>query len=231
MRTYQGLDMSPNHWAIVELDEDGGMTSFVYLTDNKASAQKAPRGQSIYRPRPRVKKDDPDWNCHRFNFERLDANERFLSGLFDRTMPTMIALEDYAQSKERGAHLLGEHQGPIRLAAWRRGIELGLYAPNEVKMYAAHDGTASKEDVIEAVAERWGVDFSKFDDGSKVQTAGDLADAYVLARLALTEDQLRRGCLRLDDLKHEKEVRVFQRATKARPVSRLGQGRLQRETV
>lgn len=235
-KVYQGLDLAPNHWAIVEIDEQARLTSFVYLTDVKGSADKAPKGGAIYRPRPRGKKELEGLppNVHAFGFSRLDENERILSKLFDQTRPTIVGLEDYAHSAERGAHLLGENQGPIRLALWRMGIECALFGIQDVKLYAAHDGNASKEDVIESVWERWGEDFERFDPPKtskgkpNIQTSGDLADAYVLARLARLEDRLRCGAMTLADLEHEKEVQIFQRATKSRPLSRLGQDRLQR---
>lgn len=237
MKVYQGLDLAANHWAIVEIDEQACMTSFVYLTDVKGSADKAPKGSAIYRPRPRGKKEIEGLppNVHAYAFRRLDENERILTKLFDQTRPTIVALEDYAHSAERGAHLLGENQGPIRLALWRMGIECSLFGPQDLKMYAAHDGNASKEDVIESVWERWGEDFEKFDPPPapksgkpNIQTSGDLADAYVLARLARVEDRLRRGVMSLDELEHEKEVQIFTRTSKARPTNRLGQDRLRR---
>jgi hypothetical protein len=229
--TFQGLDLAPNHWAIVELDEFAAMTSFVVCTDIKSSFDRCPKGAAIYRPRPKKKKLETP-NLHRFGLERLDDNATALARLFDRTCPRIVALEDYATSKEQGAHLLGENQGPVRLVLWRAGIEIALFTPQDIKMFAAHDGNASKEDVIDAVRERWDIDFEDYDPPNpgtrkpNIQTSGDLADAYVLARLAWTEDRLRRGRMKLTSLEHEKEVQVFNRTTKSRPVNRLGQDRL-----
>jgi Holliday junction resolvasome RuvABC endonuclease subunit len=148
-------------------------------------------------------------------------------------VPHYVAIEDYAVRAEQGAHYLGEAGGIARILCWFRGVSLRLHDPVTAKMFVAHDGTCQKDEVERCVLERWGVDFSKFNQPrpnptekkpnpkQNRTTSEDLSDAFALAQMAWTEVQIRRGELNLSDL-HPKEIQVFNRVTKTYPVSLLG---------
>jgi hypothetical protein len=94
-------------------------------------------------------------------------------------------------------------------------------------MFAAHNGAADKNQMREAVRDRWGQDFTCYDPPPNKktgkqdhQTSEDLSDALAVAQLVWTEYQLRHGLIALSDL-HEQEIRVFNRITKGQPVALL----------
>jgi Holliday junction resolvasome RuvABC endonuclease subunit len=223
-----GIDASLNHGAAVELT-DGVLSNFWYCTDIAGAAAKSKkRGFRLEVPTP-TKVRDPQVRA----MYRLAWLEHFWDkNVLMKSLPFAVGLEDYALSEAQGSHQIGEIGGTIRLLCWFRGLRLRLHDPVTLKMYTAHDGTADKSMMEAAVQDRWGVDFSIFNPPAPKPTAKnkapkqnrtvseDLHDAYALAQLTWLEVQLRRGEVLLKDL-HEKEIRVFNRVTKAHPVSLL----------
>jgi len=220
-----GCDLSLNHGAAVELT-DGKLSNFWYYTDFAGSAGKSKRG---HRVPPQTKVKDRQVK----QMLRLAWLENFLDKMvFVPAQPEYVGIEDYALGVDHGAHYQGEIGGTARLLCWFRGFNLRLHDPVTLKMFAAHKGTADKDEMEAAVMDRWGVDFdfcnqpkaapSKRSPNPKQnrQTSQDLCDAYALAELVWVEVQLRRGTLTLAEL-HEKEVRVFNRVTKSYPIGLL----------
>ena len=229
-----GGDVSLNHGALVELS-DGKLTNLWYATDSASSAERGKhRGYRI----PTFKADDHQTRA----IMRLEWWEDFLGRVLDASRPDYVGLEDYALRQEQGAHQLGEIGGLARLTCWKRGIPLRLHDPTTVKMFVAHSGNALKPDVERAVAERWNLDFSKYNPPlakptKKVKapkenrrTSEDCADAYGIAQLVWTEVQLRAGRILFEEL-HEKEIQAFNRITKAHPVSLLSRDWIVRQTA
>lgn len=203
-----GIDASLNHSGLVLCDEDG-LLDYHYITeragDAKAGGDKATRWKALNT------KDK-----HRKALYRLDWMSDRMADLIMHFQPTHIVLEGYAFDTH-GAHQMGELGGMLRLMTWRSRIPQRWHDPLTVKMFAAHKGNASKAEVQQAVADRWGIDFS----ATGKQGCEDLADAYVLATMGVTEVMLRDGRLLMSDL-HPKEVQVFNRTTKTAPISVLG---------
>ena len=85
-----------------------------------------------------------------------------------------------------------------------------------------NNGNADKEDMAQAVWDRWEFSFDHLNGGTKAKVDEDMVDAYALARMAIVEYQLRAGELLLSDLEHDKERQVFTRTTKVMPTSWLG---------
>lgn len=222
-----GLDISLNHGAMIELT-NGNLTNFGYYTNLAGSASASNRGirlpSELFKP----------VNKHNLGVARLEWVGDILKTWIDKKFnrPDFIGLEDYAIRAEQGAHQLGEVGGQARLICWQNRVKLRLHDPTSVKMFAAHDGTCQKDAVQRAVLERWGVDFSSFDQppakptvkrpdpAPNCQTSEDLCDAYAIAMLVWTEVQLRSGVLSLSSL-HDKEIRVFNRVTKTYPINLL----------
>jgi Holliday junction resolvasome RuvABC endonuclease subunit len=222
----QGQDVSLNHAAMVELT-GGEMTDFRYITDQAGDANYSPHGTRINVDAMKkvTGKDKQRWSLMRVS--EMAGHVRS----WGERRPHYIGLEDYAVGKDQGAHYIGEIGGFSRMLAWELGIPLRLHDPTTMKMFVAHDGTASKDDVEYAVAERWGVEFSEFSTGKKSrQTTEDLADAYGMAKMVWYELLLRRGIMPLRDF-HEKEIRMFHRVTKAQPVCLLEREWTQRTDV
>lgn len=213
-----GWDLSLNHSAFVELT-DGKLTDFRYVTEVKGCADAGGRrGHRLVLSGKGPQRE----------VERLSWWESFIDGIITERKPEYVGIEDYAFGASDRAHAKGELGGLARLRCWNRGVKFRLHDPQSIKMYAAHNGSASKDDVVESVEERHGLDFTIYNGGLKQTHVGeDLADAFWIAQLVWVEVQLRRGLLQLSDLEHPKEIQVFNRTTKANPVNILGREWLQ----
>lgn len=220
-----GLDLALNHFAYVELT-NGDLSDFFYMTSKAGAANRSKKyGTRLILPKT---EDRQLKSIARIAFIKKIITEKFLN-----RRPDFSGIEDYAVRAEHGAHQLGEVNGIARMICWDLGIPFRLHDPISVKMFATHDGTASKDEVERMVMERWGVDFSEYNQPPPKPTAKnpepnqdrtvseDLCDAFAIAKLVWTEVQLREGKILLSDL-HKKEIQVFNRTTKSYPVSLLG---------
>ena len=216
----EGWDLALNHAGFVTLI-DGRLEDFVYVTDKAGAANRsAVHGRRL-----------PKWKASDWLAEsvlRLRWWQHFIRTRLEKTKPDYVGIEDYAlEGGAHGAHYKGELGGVARLEVLEVGASLRLHDPGSVKLYAAHKGDAEKDEVEAAVYKRWGVEFGHFNPPAKkgkkqnTQTSEDLADAFSVARLVWAEVQLRAGRVPLSEL-HPKEVQVFNRVTKAYPVSLLG---------
>lgn len=218
--TTQGWDISLNHGAVVQL-KDGELDNWWYYTDQAGSAARSTEhGARV----PINSKADR----HTMAMERLAWIERWLDKtILVPTQPQFVGVEDYALRAEQGAHQMGEVGGIARILLWFRGVHFRLHDPISVKMFATHDGTAQKDGVEQAVAERWGWQFDAYNQPPPAKgkpnrrTSEDLADAFAIAMLVWIEWQLRNGLTMLSDLA-TKEIQVFNRTTKTYPTSLLG---------
>lgn len=223
-----GWDVSLNHGAMVELT-DGSLSNFWYYTDLAGAAAKSKnRG---YRVPPEILKIK---DKHIKGMRRLAWLEHFMDKtVLIKSLPEFVGIEDYALRAEHGSHQLGEIGGIARILCWFRGVKLRLHDPTTVKMFAAHDGTCQKDEIRRSVDRRWGSNFESMDQPppkptkktpkpkQNRTTSEDLADAFAIAQLVWTEVRIRRGDLKMSDLEHEKEIRVFNRVTKTYPVNLL----------
>lgn len=219
----QGADISINHGAIVQL-RNGKLDDFWYYTDQAGSAARSK--EHGFRLEVPTNAKQPDKQIR--NAIRLDWVGLWFDRIAMSRRPHYAGLEDYAVRAEQGAHYLGEVGGMARRLLWLRGVRYRLHEPGSVKMFTAHDGTAQKDLIEECVEERWGADFSEWNQPTNKrtgkenrQTSEDLADAFAIAKMIWIEYQLRMGWRALNKL-HEKELRVFNRATKAFPINVLG---------
>lgn len=208
----QGWDLALNHSACVELT-DGKLTGWWYVTDRKSDADRG-KGRGVYYKTPDRKKQ-PD--RHRSAMERL----AFMEGIFAHWLaraPDRVGIEHYAMGQSTNAYHIGELGGVARMLCWNAGVPFRLHDPSTVKMFVAHDGTCQKDEIERCVEERWDISFDKYNSNKdKRQTSEDLADAFGVAQMVWTEVQFRRGDLQLSEL-HPKEVKVFNRITKAMPL-------------
>jgi Holliday junction resolvasome RuvABC endonuclease subunit len=213
-----GIDISVNHGAFVVLRK-GKLDHFRFVTDRSTVAKSSKEYGTYFFP-AKLR----DWQ------ERAILRVAFWSSWLSSTFQndeliaatTHAGIEDYAYDAGMNAHQIGEVSGLVRLRVWKSGRAMRLYDPSSIKMFAAHDGTASKSEMIEEVHRRWKDTqmFSRYSKGQFTGVEEDLCDAYAIAQLVWTEVQLRAGAIRLKDL-HEREIRVFNRCTKRWPVSLL----------
>lgn len=220
----QGWDISLNHGAVVELC-NGKLDGYWFYSDKAGSvARSRKHGERVELPTPTRMPDK-----HVRSIVRLDWVSRWIERVALANPPGYVALEDYAIGADQGAHYLGEIGGQARRLMWTHGVRYRLHDPIAVKLFVAHDATAQKDLIERMVSDRWGADFSHCNANAKRtgrgkesrQTSEDLADAFGLAQMAWAEYRLRKGHVHLSSL-HEKEIQVFNRATKAFPINVLG---------
>jgi Holliday junction resolvasome RuvABC endonuclease subunit len=209
MRDYCfGIDVSINHGAVVCLQDNGALFDYWFMADKRAIANKsAKHGEYI------KKLKNPEIHA----VHRLECWEAFFFSLpIDHN--DYAGIEDYAYQASQGAHQIGEVGGIARKACWDDGARIRLHDPPSIKMFATHDGTADKKEMVREVLQRWPEtkEFCKYTHLKNKTITEDLIDAYVIAKLVCVEVQLRNGSMKLSDL-HEKEVQVFNRVTKRYP--------------
>lgn len=216
--TTMGCDLSLNHGAIVLL-RAGSLAGFWYYTNLAGSAARSRCGSRV----PDFKAKDR----HQLGMERLAWVDAWFGRLISKIRPGYVNIEDYALDAQHGQAYQGEVGGAARLACWRLDVPLRLTDPQTVKMYAALNGSADKDQVEASVRERYGVDFSELNmpkapsaKNQNRQTSQDLCDAFALAHICWREVQLRAGLITLREL-HAKEIQAFNRITKAQPTGLL----------
>jgi hypothetical protein len=231
-----GIDISMNHGAFVTL-ADGELSDYCFVTERESVARSSKK-KGLYFSPSKMKDMQERAIC------RLTYWEWYFNELFSWRISPIVAktdffgVEDYAYRAAMNAHQIGEIGGALRLKIWHTGKALRLHDPGSVKMFAAFDGTADKDEMIASSLKRWPEteSFSKHTPEPKRganpfrSVEEDLCDAYAIAKLVWLEVQLRRGTVNPRDL-HPKELQVFNRCTKRWPVSLLGRDWLAKKTM
>jgi len=219
---FSGLDLSPNHYGLITVNGLGELVAGHYMVGTKKGADLAKADDrftsTTYRhPTSKVNPDNGYKDVMRLQFVSGDVADAL-----HRHNPHRLALEDFAWGAEGREYQIGEVAGAVKRDMLESHIPFRLHDNISVKMFAARNGNAPKERVMDAVEERWHPGLYLFCTGAgKRQTEGDLCDAYVLARLAMVEWKLRHALMRPSHL-YGREWTVFMRATKAQPVNVLG---------
>lgn len=222
---FVGWDQSLNHAGVVELNARGELVQVDWICE-KAKACTRAAGDMI--PALVRRMPDPDARqVARLRWVRAWIRVKLRVLAENNPSGVYVALEDYAHGAAMRAHQIGEVGGHVRAQACDTpGVFLRLHDPLSVKLFATGRGDATKEEVAEAVRERWGHDFGSLDK----QVAEDLYDALALAHMARTEYMVRNGTSPLSALA-DGERRVFLRTTKARPVNLLDRPWLSKDST
>lgn len=179
-----GLDVSPNHSAVVELDDHGAVIWYNFVVQETAAG----------RPPPAVKKHQGALalpqvsDGHRHSADRIRRYPEIFAAWL-RRQPDVVGAEDYAYSQPHKAHQIGEVGALLRQACLRTRTPYCLWSPGSIKKYATGNGNADKDQMVAAALKRWGVDFSVH---GKV-AAQDLADALACAKLTWATFKLAEG--------------------------------------
>lgn len=109
--------------------------------------------------------------------DRLVFIRRRLNAIFLGMPPLKIGVrESYSMGSTNRPFLLGEVGGIVQLALHDYAERVEECAPKALKKFTTSNASASKDEMMIAIEERWGQRY--VDD--------NLADAYALARLGLT---------------------------------------------
>lgn len=112
--------------------------------------------------------------------DRLIAVEDWLWEQLDLLpeWPQHVAMEGYARGRQNRREEAGELAAIVKRVLWSALPDLVHYptivAPSQVKYFATGKGSATKEDVIAAVRQKWGVTCKN----------DNAADAFTLAKIA-----------------------------------------------
>lgn len=124
---------------------------------------------------------------------RLGTLQDEIEALIDEFRPTSVAVERvFFQSNVRTAMSVGQASGVILASAARRGLEVAMYTPTQVKSSVAGDGSASKGQIQKMVQMRLRL--------SRPPSPADAADAAAIALCHLVvapfENRVRRSAVR-----------------------------------
>lgn len=107
------------------------------------------------------------------DLERLDWMDYAFGRLVDSVQPTNVVYEDYSMGSKGKTFHIGEMGGVLKVNLWRRGIDIILVPPTNLKMFATGKGNADKDLMMSVLAQHRGRSFDNSDE----------ADAYGLLLL------------------------------------------------
>ena len=189
---YAGFDLAPNHTGAVFIDGRGELKRYAAITNHVSVAANDKNITLFHATKLRNEMKKADFKLYRLAFfKRWFQNQvNFL--------PYRVAVEGYAFGVRNSAAVyeIAEIGGCARCILLEAKIPFRLWSPKALKNFA---GIKGKEKPIEFVHSRYGKNWQKLNVGTKSDTAGDLADAHVLAHMALTEQRLCTGKLKRKD--------------------------------
>lgn len=173
-----GLDIALNHSAAV-FAVGTVPIEFAFMTDKIRVAEAWPEHATLYRNETGDKARSPValWQRIESFYYWASSVARIAKSLEVRR----VGVENYAFSKPFNAYQIGEFGGALRAAFIDAGYSsFELVDTGDVK---ARAGLArrSKDKPIEFCRDEWGMDWLPYNAGFAADTAGDLADAHVIA--------------------------------------------------
>jgi len=173
---FQGFDIALNHSAVVEIDEFGAVQFFAFTTD-KVTIAKDHEQATLYHVTQKRKELKPK---RLLTADRLNFFREWISPIVSRKA-SLAAIESYAYGKKNNAYEIGEFGGCLRSKLQKFSVPYMTVVPLNIKKFAGID---KSEKPIAFCWEEYGEDWEFFNSGLKADTAGDLADAHVLAHMA-----------------------------------------------
>lgn len=176
-----GLDIAMNHSAAV-FASGFKPIKFRFITDAIKVARAWPDHATLYR-----NETDAGARSPVALWARLDSFYNWASMIAELARSEgviSVGVENYAFSKKFNAYHIGEFGGALRAAFMSAGFEaFELVNPGDVK---ARCGLArrSKDKPLGWCRDEWGSDWLPYNAGFAAETAGDLADAHVIAVIA-----------------------------------------------
>jgi crossover junction endodeoxyribonuclease RuvC len=107
----------------------------------------------------------------------------FIQGHIRAVQPDIVALESYFPHRQRGAVVIPELRGIIKLVSYQLGLDVIEIAPSSVKKTITGNGRADKDLVRRMVNEEYGLSLSSTDE----------ADAIAIAITAFNKMEEREG--------------------------------------
>lgn len=206
-----GLDLSLRGAGMAVM-LDGKLHSATAWTDQKGIQKDYPKLLSWFKMKANTESDRQ---------HRIDLITRWVCGAVvvahKLASNVHVAFEGYAFSKRTtGLSDIHELGGAIKGWLWSRGVPYRTYDPMSIKLAWTGKGTAEKADMVAACHLRFPDLKLEAMAARSVETAGNIADATLIAALLHEELELKAGRARLEDLR-EGMRRVMIRTTKSEP--------------
>lgn len=229
-----GIDLSVNHLGWVMLLDRRESISFGFV-DHRAKYQKRNLHSATETASLAVSKDlrnvfrrfNGKENRELLQTARLHVWQHYVKGLaefFWQQEIRHVTFEQYAYAASgRSAYQIGEIGGIFREAFFSKGFALRFVAPTALKKWASH-GTASKQGMVLSATEKdCDIPMDLIDVSMKGEWSGpgvDVADAFWLADILLTELKVRHGQIRFPSLP-TRQIEVFNSVSPSMPVNQL----------
>lgn len=209
-----GLDLSINGSGCVKFDLDNlfNVTEMSYMSFTQVKKHETKNIHYFSKKQFRNSFEQTAWMTTKF-FDFFEGCE-------------YAAVEDYAFGAKGMVFNIGEFVGSVKkFLYWgwdknNRGMNLRLYDPCSIKMWATDKGNATKEDMVDAY-DKIHKDPLKLSFLNRFGSPKeDIVDAYFIAELLRMELMLRLAIVPLSGLK-EKQIQIFNRTTKSHPTNIL----------
>lgn len=198
-----GIDPSPNKTAIMVFHN--GILARKYFTTKTKKHLAMDRGAVLLDPK--IISD----------LDKLVLIEELIADIITNVKPHYVAIEDFSLGSTHQTYPVGGNQYLIRLLFYKAGIPLRFYRPDKVKKFASGNGHADKNVMLAKCFMKWGADFTDYGENAE-----DLADAFCIGRLLISELKLKSGKIKREDLlKYEEEV--FYKPTDKNPIPLIEQ--------
>lgn len=180
---FQGFDLALNHSATVRVDECGEVDKFYFITSNKRIAKTHSKHATLFDTKYERARAA---SAQQYKIDRLLNFSYWLKQVISPHEDLRVAIENYSfGSKTNSAYEIGEFGGVIRDYLNVLNLRYRLWSPNHIKNFA---GIGKSEKPVKFCSDELGVDWAPYDCGLKSsQSSGDLADAHILALLAMAE--------------------------------------------
>lgn len=188
MTAIHGWDLSLNHSGFVEVDEETGeVVWFTLITEYPKVAAMIDEATYYDAEKHRARMSTQDFKLHRMAFFGEFLRNEVLS-----RNPQCAAVENYSfGSRSNSKYEIGEIGGIARDNLIAARIPFRLWGPLQLKQFA---GIKKSEKPIAFCKNVWHNDWAYLNLGLKTpQAAGDVADANVLAMMALAEYRYKNG--------------------------------------
>lgn len=95
----------------------------------------------------------------------------FIQGHIRAVQPQLVALESYFPHRQRGAVVIPELRGIIKLVSYQMGLDVLEVPPSTVKKTITGNGRADKDLVRKIVNEEYGLSLSSADEADAIAIA------------------------------------------------------------
>ena len=113
------------------------------------------------------------------NIAKYDAQAHIINSIIPDG--AIVALEGYAMGATGQVFNIAENTAILKHTLYKRGINVVIVPPTELKKHATGKGNADKDKMEEAFIQKTGVDIKQILNTKQLSPANDMIDAFWLA--------------------------------------------------